>query len=273
MEITETHSCKSCGNQFTGLYCNQCGEKVVIASDRSFKKLISNILVAITFADNKVFKTLFNVVIRPGWVSREVTEGKTIRYLKPISLFFVLNLIYFLFPLVQLFNASLKTQLSTSYGKVAQQLIAEKMVGLSIRDVNAFQLMYDEKTIGYAKMLVIIFAIIASLPMNLLYKSSKRFFTDHVGLMIELACFNLFVNALLITLLARILPIGAYLDENAFSILFIFTNMYFLIRAGSTFYESRGWKLILKSMIMLGFLKVALEVYRFILFLVTIWTL
>ena len=273
MDTTSIHICKSCGNQFSGLYCNLCGEKVVIASDRSFRKLMSNILVALTFADNKVFKTLLNVVARPGWVSKEITEGRTIRFLKPISLFFVLNLIYFLFPLVQLFNASLKTQLSTSYAKLAQQLIAEKMVNLHIRDVNAFQLMYDEKTLGYAKMLVIIFAFIASLPMNLLYRSSKRFFSDHVGLMIELACFNLFVNALLVTMLAKILPIGIYLDENAFSILFIITNIYFLLRASSTFYDSNGWKLIIKSIFMLAFLKIALEVYRFMLFLVTIWTL
>jgi rRNA maturation endonuclease Nob1 len=32
-----THQCKSCQNTFTGSYCNQCGEKVIAASDRSFK--------------------------------------------------------------------------------------------------------------------------------------------------------------------------------------------------------------------------------------------
>ena len=122
-------------------------------------------------------------------------------------------------------------------------------------------------------MLVIVFAVLASLPLNLLYYKSKRMFSDHVGLMIELACFNLFANALVVTLLAKILPIGGYLDETVLTVLFICTNLYFLLRASAAFYGEKGINLVLKSLVMLGFLKLALEAYRLVLFLVTIWSM
>lgn len=227
-------------------------------------------MVAVTFADNKFFKSLWLVLVNPGFLSKEITEGRTIKYLRPLSLFFVLNLIYFLFPLIQLFSASFKTQLSTSYAKVVQQLAAERTVELKI-PIQAFEVLYNEKSNSFAKLLVILFAILASLPLNLLYRKRDRFFTDHVGLMVELACFNIFVNALIMTLAAKFLGLGQFIDDEILMASFIITNCYFLGRASFTFYGQRGIKLVFKSILMLAVLKVALEAYRFVLFIVTLY--
>lgn len=264
------HTCKSCGNEFTGLYCNQCGEKVVVPSDKSFAKFLSNVMVAVTFVDSKFFKSLWLVITNPGFLSKEMSEGRTIKYLRPMSVFFVLNLAYFLFPLIQLFNASLKTQWNSVFGEYTQYLSAVRAVDLNI-SADAFMVLYNQKSAGLAKLLVIVFAVLASLPLNLFYRKRNRLFGDHVGLMVELACFNIFVNALLMTVAAKFLGLGKILDENIYSIIFIVTNSYFLIRACFTFYRERGLMLIAKSLLMLGILRVALEVYRFILFMVTVW--
>jgi hypothetical protein len=187
-----------------------------------------------------------------------------------MSVFFVLNLVYFLFPLIQLFNASLKTQLSTSYSTYAQHLVAVRAAEMKI-SVNSFELLYNQKSVGLAKLLVIVFAIFASLPLNLFYSKRNRFFADHVGLMVELACFNLFVNALVMTLAAKFLGLGQFLDDDILTISFIITNLYFLLRSNFTFYKERGVLLAVKSVIMLAVLKLALEAYRLVLFLVTVW--
>jgi hypothetical protein len=42
-----------------------------------------------------------------------------------------------------------------------------------------------------------------------------------------------------------------------------------LLRSGMLFYGERGWRLVVKSMLMMLFLKLALEVYRAILFFIT----
>jgi hypothetical protein len=267
------HTCKNCGNVFTGHFCNLCGEKVLGPQDRSFRTFSKGIFRALTLADSKFLKTLWLVISKPGFLSREFAEGRRVKYTSPLSLFFVLNLVYFLFPLIQLFNASLRTQVNSFHGRLAVQAIASKMTRLHIQDVNSFAILYDQKTTGFAKMMVILFAILASLPLNVIYRARQRYFTDHVGLAVELVCFNLFINALLLTLLVNLFKLGGYLDETVLTGIFIITNLYFLLRSGIIFYEQKGVMLVAKSLLMIAVLKEALEAYRAVLFYVTIWSL
>jgi hypothetical protein len=266
------HICKSCGNSFAGNYCNECGEKILKPSDRAFKTFLSNILIAITFADSKMIKTLWLVLKKPGFVSKEFANGRRVNYLKPISLFFVLNLIYFFFPVVQLFSASLNTQLLSPLRSVYQNLIAHKIIDLGM-NVESFSLIYNLKTTTFAKLMVMVFVVLGSLPLNILYWKKNRFFTDHVSYVVELACFNLFINAIILSVLVAVFGVGKYLDEGILTGIFISTNLYFLLRSGFEFYGERGWRLVLKSALMILFLKLALEIYRMILFFVTIWSL
>jgi len=272
-----THICKSCGHHFTGNYCNECGEKVLHASDRSFKKFTGSVVQALTFADSKFIKSLWLVLSKPGFLSKEFVEGKRVKYLKPLSLFLVLNLVYFFFPVIQLFNASLNTQLRSSsvlfvLRDLYSNLVAAKATAMGA-DLAAFSIIYNLKTVGFAKIMVMVFVVIASLPLNLLYHKRNRLFTDHIDIMVELACFNLLVNAIFLSVIAGFTGLGNYLNETSLTIIFISTNFYFLIRASWQFYGEKSWRLVLKSIVMLLFLKVALELYRSVLFFVTIWSL
>ena len=118
---TSSITCKSCGTVFTGNYCNQCSEKVIRASDRSFKTFLSNLLVAITFADSKMIKTLWLVLKKPGFISREFAEGRRVRYLNPTSLFFVLNLIYFFFHKSQINMTDCKCKINLQTKSISKE--------------------------------------------------------------------------------------------------------------------------------------------------------
>ena len=272
MAEESVHTCKSCHNQFQGNYCNNCGEKVRVASDRTFRAFTTDIVRAITLADNKFARTLWFILYKPGFVSTEIANGRTVRYMSPIQVFFVLNLVYFLFPIVQLFNASLTTQLMAPLGFLLKEPIAHKMASLHM-NLESFALVYNLKTVSLAKLLVMVFVVLASIPLNFLYRKRNRYFTDHFGYAVELACFNLFINAIAVDIVTSIIPIGRYIGEGAVTGLFIATNLYFLIRASHTFYVERGWRLVVKSVVMILFLKVSLEIYRMVLFFVTIWSL
>jgi hypothetical protein len=256
-----------------GNYCPACGEKVLGKEDRSFRTFLNNIFLALTLADSRFVKGLWLIVSRPGFLSREFAEGRKVKYIKPLSIFFLLNLVYFLFPVIQLFNASLRTQINSFQGKLVMQSVAVKMTRMGIHEVGAFSVLYDQKTAGFSKMMVIVFVIIASLPLNIIYRSRNRYFIDHVGLSIELVCFNLLINALLLTLAVNLLGLGDRLDEVALTLIFLTTNLYFLIRSGLIFYGEKWPTLVLKSLLMVLVLKVALELYRAILFYVTIGSL
>ena len=87
----EQHTCKNCGNIFTGYYCNLCGEKILVPADRSFKAFLNSIFLALTLADSRFVKGLWLMVSRPGFLSKEFAEGRKVRYIKPISVFLQLE--------------------------------------------------------------------------------------------------------------------------------------------------------------------------------------
>lgn len=274
------HTCKSCGNQFTGVYCNLCGEKVIEPKDRSMRTFLSNILIAVTFADNRFIKTLWLVIKNPGFLSKEYANGRRIHYLRPLQLFFILNLVYFLFPVLQLFNSSLRTQMYFLFhSEMVRNLVVKHVVKQGF-SMEGFSLIYDSKSTAIAKLLIIVFVLLAALPLSAVFAKKNRYFTDHVALSVELACFNIFVNAIflsgLLLVLSKILHwsgsgLGSYLNDTTFTIIFVSTNMYFIYRAARTFYQQKGKRLIVKSLVAILGLFLALEVYRLILFFVTFW--
>lgn len=273
------NTCKSCGNKFIGIYCNLCGEKVLERSDRTFRSFINNIW---ALADNKFLRTLWLVIRRPGFLSKEYAEGRRVKYLRPMQLFFVLNLVYFLFPVLQLFNTSLRSQM---YLRTHSPLVREMVYSSVGRDslrLEGYALMYNAKSTGLAKLLIIVFVVLASLPMLIIYRKRNRYFTDHVTLSVELTIFNLAMNAiflsLVLMLINKLLHLThsgweRYLDDFTLTIIFVLSNSYFLFKAGRTFYQQKGWMLMLKVLLGLVGLFIALELYRLILFLLTFWSL
>jgi hypothetical protein len=263
------HICKSCQNEFSGTFCNECGEKVLTPADKSFKSIVNAILLTITFVDSRFLKTLWLVLKKPGTLSRDFSQGRRVNHVSPTALFFVLNLFYFFFPVIQLFNASLNTQLLSPLRAFYGELISHKIVSMGI-DLNSFTLLYNLKTASLAKLMVMVFVVISSLPLNALYWKKNKYFTDHVTYAVELASFNLLINTLLLTLVVKVFGLGNYLNETTLTAIFVATNFYFIIRSSNIFYLERGWRLIVKSIVLLLFLKVALEVFRAILFFITL---
>jgi hypothetical protein len=277
-----SHVCKSCGNSFDGFYCNVCGEKVLEQKDRSFNAFLKNVVAAITFADNKFIRTLWLIIAKPGFVSKEFAEGRTVNYQRPLQVFFVLNLIYFLFPLLQLFNTSLRTQMYLRTHSALVRTMVHSKVGNDALRLEGYTLMYNQKSTSLAKLLIIVFVILASVPMMIVYRKRNRFFGDHLTLSVELTSFNIALNAIFLSLVLmltnKILHMThtgweKYLDDSTLTIIFVLTNSYFLFRAGRIFYNQKNWILILKVLFGLLGLFVSLELYRLTLFLITYWTL
>jgi hypothetical protein len=281
VELT-SHVCKSCGNPFEGFYCNLCGEKVLEQKDRSFNAFLKSVVTAVTFADNKFIRTLWLMIARPGFVSKEFAEGRTVNYQRPLQVFFVLNLIYFLFPLVQLFNTSLRTQMYLRTHSALVRTMVHSKVGNDALRLEGYTLMYNQKSTNLAKLLIIVFVILASVPMMIIYRKRNRFFSDHLSLAVELTSFNLAMNAIFLSLVlvltSKILHMThtgweKYMDDSTLTIIFVLTNSYFLFRAGRIFYNQKNWVLILKVAFGLLGLFLSLELYRLTLFLITYWTL
>ena len=280
--ILKAHICKSCGNPFEGFYCNVCGERVIEAKERKLGSFLGKVLIATTFVDNKFVRSLLLTIRNPGFLSREYVEGRRVRYMRPLQMFFILNLIYFLFPTLQMFNSSLYTQLNVlPHARIAREVVAKKIIhdGLNYR---GFELMYNDKTTSLSKLLVVIFVLLVSTPLSAIFAKRNRYFTDHMALAVELTSFNMAVNAIGLTMLFWIISnilhwtgVGFtdYLNDVTLTIIFVMTNLYFIFSAAKTFYAQQGKRLIIKATLGILGMFLALEAYRFFLFFITVWSL
>lgn len=90
MSITAGHiqTCKSCGNEGTGKYCNNCGQ--AYATKRlSLKNLLHDVFHFFTHLEKGFGYTLKQLIVAPGFMQREYVEGKRSRHQKPFSMFFI----------------------------------------------------------------------------------------------------------------------------------------------------------------------------------------
>ncbi|HSS08111.1 MAG TPA: DUF3667 domain-containing protein [Rhodanobacteraceae bacterium] len=89
-----THSCANCGAPMHGPYCYACGqpEKGLI---RQLASVMSDVLDTVFNIDSRVFRSMFPLYLRPGYLTLEYFAGRRVRYVTPFRLFFFLCLIAF----------------------------------------------------------------------------------------------------------------------------------------------------------------------------------
>lgn len=92
-----TH-CPNCGALLHGAYCAECGQRRLRDADRRLKPLLAQFFGAFTNLDNRVWRTFRALFFRPGLLSSDYIAGRRARWLPPISLFVIVNLLFFLAP-------------------------------------------------------------------------------------------------------------------------------------------------------------------------------
>ena len=86
--------CRNCRAVATGNYCPDCGQetRVALPTAREFLREAAGRLVAI---DGRLWRTMFALLVRPGFLTREYLSGRRRRYVRPARLFVLLSLLAF----------------------------------------------------------------------------------------------------------------------------------------------------------------------------------
>ncbi len=92
---TELRYCRNCGSELSGPYCSQCGQK-----DKDVhipvKELASELVEIIPAFDERLFKTIRPLFMRPGFLTLEYLSGKRKQFLSPFKLYFFISFVFFL---------------------------------------------------------------------------------------------------------------------------------------------------------------------------------
>ena len=92
--MPDTKTCPNCGENLTGNFCANCGQKAKNLNVR-FKELISEVVGDIFTFDSRFFRTLIPLITKPGFLTVEYNLGRRSRYVTPFKLYIFISFILF----------------------------------------------------------------------------------------------------------------------------------------------------------------------------------
>ena len=91
--MTKSSICKDCKTALHGIYCHVCGQKD--SNPFYLKSILSEFLDSFFSMDSKLFLTLKNMIIKPGFLTTEYWKGKRSRCISPMKIYIVMSFIMF----------------------------------------------------------------------------------------------------------------------------------------------------------------------------------
>ena len=89
-----THICPNCSNEFTGQFCNRCGQRQ--AHKITMAYIWHDLMHAFTHTDKGFFYMMGQLFVRPGKVAYEyIVQAKRKSYFPPFQYLFILLAVVF----------------------------------------------------------------------------------------------------------------------------------------------------------------------------------
>jgi len=92
---TARSRCANCQTLLVGPFCSNCGQRHE-PHVHSLGEFASEALEGVTHADSRLWRTLWLLISKPGFLTVEFLEGRRARYLPPFRLYLVLSVVLFI---------------------------------------------------------------------------------------------------------------------------------------------------------------------------------
>ncbi len=123
-DSSQENTCLNCGEHVSGNYCPNCGQKFQ-PTKLPLRIYLEDTVETLFNIDNRVFKTLKDLFIKPGKITKDYIAGHRATYLPPLRIYVSISVLYFFLAIItgstQVFLVNLDTgQGDSGFAKILQ---------------------------------------------------------------------------------------------------------------------------------------------------------
>ena len=174
--VIDSPACANCGSSLVSRYCAECGQAAPAPDDYAFRAHVGDFFEQLTNIDGKVVRTVRTLLARPGLLTADHLAGRRSRYLRPIQLFFLVNvLLFFAAPRMPLFSYEL-----ASYARDAppSPALVRSLVARATPFGNetarmAYARAFDGRVEAQRKSLILLFAPALALLLGVIFQRRR----------------------------------------------------------------------------------------------------
>ena len=273
--------CLACDASLTGAYCSTCGERRPLPEDETLWHVLKEQLVDVTSADGKLWRSL-RLLFSPGTLTAEYFAGRRTRYLRPVRLFLVLNVVLF-FVLSFLSQNPLLGELATQRGAVGEYAVAaaDRTQAAWGGDEAVFESLFDQRARTLASSLIAVMIPALALLFALAFRwgagARHLVFATHALAALVAGYLAIVGLALVITSIVSLFGVSAsmvsWLEYALVVLMALAVGAYLHVGARRVYGLAPARAGIGAAAITLGGLPAILMGYRVLLFWLTLWTL
>lgn len=242
--------CGNCGSLLSGRYCSACGQRADSGA-HTIGHFVGEATEVLTHADSRLWRTVWLLLARPGFLTSEYFAGRRARYLQPFRLYLITSVLFFIL------TAVLDAAINSSGSGAPPVPIGPKDCSDVTTDlhVGSFQLLpklqaachniradsgieFGQRlTHNLGRAMFVFLPLVAAL-MKLLYWRPHRYYLEHLLLLIHNHSFAFLVMSI------YMLATHWMSSGNVIGVLFLITAWYlvrYLYRSMKNFYGQSRW--------------------------------
>ena len=278
--VAHSWNCPTCSSTLSTPYCPTCGERPPNARDLTLRGLFHQLLRAFSTIDGKLLRSFRSLLTCPGALTVAYVQGRRVGYLKPLQLFLVANVLFFAMQSLthtNIVSSPLDSHLhQQDWQATAQRMVTERLEALHTT-LDRYAPLFDRAIVLHAKSFIILMVLPFTLLLPVLFRRNPQPFVAHAVFALHFYAFLLLLFCVALAVAAvDVLLGGGGLEsarmDHALSVINLAVSAIYLYLALGIAYDARGVLRIVKALTLTMAVAIILLGYRFMLFLVTLYT-
>lgn len=277
--------CAVCGESLVGPYCHACGERRARPEDESLAHFLREQFAEVTSADGRLWRSLRALAV-PGKLTAEYVGGRRGLYLRPVRLFIIGNVLFFLLLTLSGANSiflggadSYRT--NGAFGRWADGMLAAKAVEAGV-DQPTFDAAFSQHagTLSTTLIAVLIPGLALTLALALFWSraaSGVRHLVFATHFLAAAMLGSVVIALLIIPLQIGFRLLGRYgvpdvIGYSLDPVIGVALTVYFVLAVRRTY--GLGWAAtaVASTAVLAAFSLVVVQGYQSLLFVVSLWT-